>query len=78
MIFVMQRPAKLEKVRPESPVRCTAARGDIDNLMKAVFDALNTIVWCDDKQVTTVLARKRYTVAGEKPGVSVLVFNDLE
>jgi Holliday junction resolvase RusA-like endonuclease len=33
---------------------------DIDNVVKGVFDAMNDIVWKDDKQVTDLCVRKRY------------------
>ena len=33
---------------------------DIDNVTKAIFDAMNEIVWNDDKQVVDVTIRKRY------------------
>jgi Holliday junction resolvase RusA-like endonuclease len=34
----------------------TAVRGDIDNLVKTVLDALNGVVWKDDKQITALYA----------------------
>lgn len=39
---------------------------DADNIQKIVFDALNDIVWQDDKQIVTVAFKKRYA---EIPGV---------
>jgi Holliday junction resolvase RusA-like endonuclease len=33
---------------------------DIDNVVKGVFDAMNDIVWKDDKQVTELSVTKRY------------------
>ena len=33
---------------------------DIDNVIKGIFDAMNEIVWNDDKQVVDVTFRKRY------------------
>jgi Holliday junction resolvase RusA-like endonuclease len=33
--------------------------GDIDNLLKAVLDSLNGIVWQDDRWVSRVVAEKR-------------------
>lgn len=33
---------------------------DIDNVTKAIFDAMNEIVWNDDKQVVDFTLRKRY------------------
>lgn len=35
-------------------------RGDIDNLQKLVFDALNKIAYEDDKQIVSVMAVKRW------------------
>lgn len=37
---------------------------DLDNVIKAIMDALNGIVWQDDKQVVQLAVRKRYA---EKP-----------
>lgn len=34
--------------------------GDIDNLIKAVFDAFNGLIWVDDSQVVKVHAYKSY------------------
>jgi len=53
---------------------------DIDNLLKAVMDALGVfdgcpaLVWRDDAQVALAHARKRYVAEGEVPGASVAVF----
>lgn len=43
---------------------------DIDNVEKAIFDALNGVVWKDDVQVIEVVKRKAY---GEVPGVMVSI-----
>lgn len=43
---------------------------DVDNVEKAIFDAMNGIVWKDDVQVVSVVKDKRY---GSAPGVSVRV-----
>lgn len=43
---------------------------DLDNLMKFVFDALNRVVWYDDKQIVNVTATKVYSRA---PGTSLVV-----
>lgn len=41
---------------------------DIDNVVKAIFDGMNGVVWRDDVQAVDVVLRKRY---GALPGVSV-------
>ncbi|MGA0710170.1 MAG: RusA family crossover junction endodeoxyribonuclease [Ilumatobacteraceae bacterium] len=33
-------------------------RGDLDNYVKAVLDALNGVAWVDDRQIVSVEARK--------------------
>lgn len=43
---------------------------DKDNVIKAVFDAMNDIVWRDDVQVADLTSRKRY---GAVPCVQVIV-----
>ena len=43
---------------------------DVDNVVKAIFDALNGIVWGDDVQVVWLAVSKSY---GATPGVTVAV-----
>ena len=43
---------------------------DADNVLKAVFDGMNGVVWVDDVQACGVVLRKRYA---ETPGVTVVV-----
>jgi Holliday junction resolvase RusA-like endonuclease len=37
------------------------SKPDIDNCIKGIFDAMNEIVWRDDKQVVDVSVYKRYS-----------------
>tara|TARA_Y100000590_G_scaffold8514_1_gene10678 strand:+ start:121 stop:594 length:474 start_codon:yes stop_codon:yes gene_type:complete len=47
---------------------------DLDNMAKAVMDALTAMgMWGDDKQVVVVNMLKRYTVDDERAGVEVNV-----
>ena len=47
---------------------------DIDNLTKAVLDALTAVgMWDDDKQVAAMSLVKRYVVDAERAGVAVNV-----
>jgi Holliday junction resolvase RusA-like endonuclease len=43
---------------------------DCDNVLKAIADACNGIVWGDDRQITDVVIRKRY---GMRPMARVTV-----
>lgn len=45
---------------------------DLDNLLKAVKDALKGICWVDDSQVTEIFCTKSYALAG-KEGVTIKV-----
>lgn len=49
----------------------TLARCDVDNLAKAVLDALKGIAYADDKQVAALFARK---VRSTEPHTSITVF----
>ena len=42
---------------------------DIDNVVKGIFDAMNDVVWKDDKQVVKLTVSKRY---GITPLVNVI------
>ena len=51
--------------------RAHTSKPDIDNLLKAAFDALSMIgLWRDDDQVCETLAFKEY---GDRPGASILI-----
>lgn len=45
---------------------------DADNVIKAIFDGMNGVVWRDDALVTDLRVRKRY---GATPGVRVEVWS---
>lgn len=57
------------QLREDIPIWYTN-KPDIDNLVKFVMDALNTIYWKDDKQIVHVVASKQYS---EKPRTEILI-----
>jgi len=57
----------------EVPERWHTKRGDIDNVVKAVLDAGNGVLWLDDAQVCSVSAQKVIAAQGEPPNVVVRV-----
>lgn len=73
MRIVMSVPRSMSKKK-----QCMALAGevfpakkpDMDNVVKAIFDGLNGVVWKDDVQVVDAIVRKRY---GETPGVHVFI-----
>jgi len=46
---------------------------DLDNLVKAVWDAFNGVVWCDDVQVVELIARIQRGVPKAQRGVRIEV-----
>lgn len=50
------------------------SKPDLDNLIKAVKDGLNGIVWVDDSQVVRVVAEKKYS---ENPRVECCVSDEI-
>lgn len=67
LTFAMPRPRShygsgknSTKLKPSAPIRPTG-KPDLDNLAKAVTDAITAAsVWADDSQVTLLSAAKRY------------------
>ena len=43
---------------------------DLDNVLKAVLDAMNDVVYVDDSQVVNMVAHKRYSA---QPRIEVYV-----
>lgn len=46
---------------------------DADNIAKMVMDALNRIVWEDDRQVVSLTVRKLYAAQGEEPCTAITI-----
>ena len=70
--FHMPIPASWsKKKRDEAELQLHARRPDIDNLAKAVLDALDGVVFKDDGQIATLHLQKLY--AEDEPGVTAYV-----
>jgi Holliday junction resolvase RusA-like endonuclease len=65
MIFYLPRP----KSAPKRVVH-HLTKPDVSNLVKIVEDALNGVVWYDDKQIVRLVAEKMFD---ERPGVELEV-----
>lgn len=71
--FHLPRPKRLmRKNDPTGPIPHTV-RPDVDNLIKAVLDALKGLLWADDKQVWGIRAKKYYHAIDEGPHAAIMV-----
>ena len=71
--FIMPRPKSVPR-RLGSGRRPHTSRPDLDNLAKAVLDALTQAGWwCDDDQICGLDASKWIAAEGERPGVCIEV-----
>jgi len=67
--FLMPRPKAMvwkKKPMPRSPC---SKRPDLDNLIKAVTDALNGGAYVDDAQIFKITATKAYAAGNEPPSI---------
>lgn len=71
-----------DKIKPTAPLYPTSSRlGDVDNLSKAVMDAMvDAGLLDDDKLVVSAVINKMYVKPGQQPGVyvSTVIIKDNE
>lgn len=75
--FVLKPPTALRKADREAAIssRAPATTGsDVDNLAKAILDALNDITYRDDRQISRLSLTKEY---GREPKVEVFIQKDI-
>ena len=65
--FTIQRPKSVSEKKRLHP----SCGFDLDNACKSVMDCANGILWNDDRQVVTLIARKVY---GEQPSIKLSVW----
>lgn len=73
MVFYLPRPQALLSRKTAAIAIPHVKKPDVDKAARAICDALTKTVWTDDSQVTDLIARKRYCVAGEAPRVVIRV-----
>lgn len=73
LLFVFPTPKSLQR-KSGWPCRWKSTKPDLDNLEKAVLDALKGIAWADDAQVALVAKKKVLAAPGQDVGVHVEVF----
>lgn len=78
LVFVMPRPKSRIKKTIANLRYWFAISPDIDNLTKAVFDALNKHAWIDDKQIVSADVDCFVAGEGDEPGVAIRVSKAVE
>lgn len=72
--FLMPRPkSMIWKTRPMPRVPHARAKCDIDNLAKAVMDALTGLAWVDDDQIWSATLIKQYAAGDEQPHCELVI-----
>lgn len=65
LFFNLVRPKTVDRPYP-------SVKPDVDNLIKAVLDALNKVIWKDDCQICVLNVSKTYANDG-KPSITAVV-----
>ena len=78
LIFYMPIPKSTSKKKRAlmeiGEIKCTSHTGDVDNLAKAVTDALNRVAYEDDCLITELHVKKRY---GNCAGTEMIISEDV-
>lgn len=62
--------SKLKQAKALTNALHPIGRPDLDNLAKAILDAANGYLWCDDAQIVGLILSKSYS---DRPGVRLTV-----
>lgn len=71
-------PKSDERKRDPRPERWSMNQKDADNILKAVGDAGNGILWLDDRQVVNANVQKRIAAQGQPPRTLVMAHEETE
>ncbi|NBW16894.1 MAG: RusA family crossover junction endodeoxyribonuclease [Caulobacteraceae bacterium] len=71
--FLFARPKSITWKRRAMPRRPHTKKPDLDNLAKAVLDALNGLLFFDDSQVVRLVLNKSYVAGGEEPHTVITI-----
>jgi Holliday junction resolvase RusA-like endonuclease len=74
VVFVFARPKSVPKRDGTARLPHTS-KPDLDNVMKALLDALNGVLFMDDSQVNIARIEKWKAATGEQPHTLVRVFS---
>lgn len=84
VLFILPRQTKILKYLSGKPTTRLPAYApafqvaDVDNLVKAIMDAMNGVLWKDDSQVWGLWSKKMYASIDEKPRVIIKLLAGVE
>lgn len=73
LLFCHELPKTYHRKRNPPKEQWKATKPDLDNLTKAVLDALNGVAWQDDSQVVWLNSQKVTAAQGHEPYTEVLI-----
>ncbi len=74
VVFFMPCTKQRKRVRKPAPRKWYEGKKDLSNMVKAIEDAMNEVVWHDDRQVVTMGRVEAIECAqGEEPRTAVMV-----
>lgn len=71
LVFTLPRPKTRTRKTKPNPRYYSTSRPDVDNLAKAVLDALNGLLFRDDSQIATLMLVKEVAAGGQEPSTEV-------
>lgn len=77
VLAVLPRPQRYKDGACRWPDNEKGKKPDLENIMKAIFDALNGVAYLDDAQIVSTRSLKVIAAASEKPHLRVRVWNNL-
>ena len=78
IVAVFKRPQRLKRRKDPDALILYDGRVDLDNVIKAVLDGLNGVIYVDDKQVVKIAAASYYSEKAGSPRTMITVMEQAE
>ena len=73
LTLFFKRPASMTWKTKPMPRTPKTSKPDFDNVVKAINDCLNGVVWVDDSQIVQAYVEKWYAGGGESPRTEIMI-----
>ena len=78
IVAVFKRPQRLMRKKDLDGLLWHQSKPDLDNVVKAVLDGLNGVIYVDDKQVVKIAATSYYSEKNNQPRTIITVTEEPE